>query len=210
MTALFTLITPLPGEDGYVFGVVATDEGARYVFDDGSDSDGLGLDSDRIKRLADWSGDVPDTPEAWTAVATQGIGHTIQHDPITLDSEDEALALANSVIARTPTGAPNPDRAPGVVQDDSAVPMTRADLLAFQADAYYTWSKKYPAVADGEEHDPEAELELRQLMTPPTDPEKPHPWLPLATTEVECGFCEQLEEADIHSAGADTITRGAN
>ena len=211
MTVLFTLLTPIPGEAGYVFAIVADDRSARYVFNGGSDSDELGLDSKRIKRLAENADQKPRTAAEWTAVAAQQVGNPVIADSLEFEDIEDAVEAAVKIIARTASSQPNPNRAPGQRPDGEPEPApTRADRMDFERAAMDEWMRLYPEAADDDVHDPEAELALRHLMTPPTDPEKPHKWLPISTAETDCGFCELPEDDALHTARADTITRGAN
>lgn len=207
MTALMTLLTPIPGEEGYVFAIVADDDSARYVFADGADSDDLGLDSDRITRLADWADSKPNSAEEWTAVAAQSLGNPVAAEPREFDSVEQAVEKALELITAYPTPQANPSRAPGQYPEGAPEPpMSRDDRMAFERDALDEWAQQYPEAAAGDVHDPEADLALAHLMTPPVDPTKPHRWLPIATTEEDCGFCEKSADNVIHTATADTIT----
>lgn len=215
MTAMYVVYTPMPGLGGYAFAVAADDTTARYVFDDGSDSDGTGLDSDRIKRLAEWSTVKPKDALDWIGIASNSLGYPMAGDPVEAKSLKDAVAAATEAVKAAGTFAPNPTRAPG--EEPASAPSsspggfaTREERMQFERDALDEWALEYPEAASGDVNDPEADLALVHLMTPPVDPTKPHKWLPMATAEVNCGFCDLPADDAIHTAGADTITRGAN
>lgn len=200
MTAVYAVLTPVPDEVGYVFAIAADDTSARYVFEDGADSDDLGLDSARISRLRDWATTPPTDAAGWFALAAQSTGNSVFGPLVQADTLDDAVAQATEALKAVP--------APTTASPSQI--LSRDDMLAFQRDAMDEWARQYPEAAAGDVDDPEADLALVHLMTPPVDPAKPHSWLPIATTEATCGFCDQPADAAIHTAGADTITRGHN
>lgn len=201
MTAKYVVFGPIEGEVGDVWAIAADDTSARYVFQDGSDSGLGGLDSARIADFADRFG-TPTNADGWLELAALNTGYTMSVSSGTAETLDAAVAAAVGELATAAVPAAGPD--------DFAVPTTRAELLVFQQRGMATWAEQYPEAAAGDVDDPEADLALVHLMTLPVNPEKSHKWLPIATTETDCGFCEQPEDAAIHTAGADTITRGSN
>lgn len=204
VTAQFVVVRPADGAVGDGFGVAADDTGARYVFRDGSDSGQGGLDNERISSLAKRFG-VPTKATDWLNLALANTGYNEGVASGQAETLDAAAAQALDALKKLPEPP-----SPAVVDAGFHAPQTREELMAFQRNATDVWSQQYPEAAAGDVDDPEADLALVQLMTPPVDPEQPHKWLPIATTELDCGFCDQPANAAIHTAGADTITRGSN
>lgn len=190
--------------DGQTFAIVADDDGADYVYTDGQEIPGL--DADRVARVGAAGATPPANAEQWLAAAAYNIGYFIVSPPQPANSLDEARTTATQALQSLPEREPTPAEEPTeAASDDGAtpdwhIPTTREELAAYQANAAYVWSQQYPEVASGEVSDPEADLALMHLMTPPVDPTKPHRWLPIATTETDCGFCEQPQEAAIHTS----------
>lgn len=210
MPALYAIIQPAMQVDGPTFGVIADENGADYVFRDGEELGGL--NAERVKRVAGARDTPPQDESQWLAAAIYNIGYFVVGERQQAPTLDDARTAVTALIAQSGTRELTPaETAPAAVApdapdvpDDSTtpewqVPKTRAELARYQADAAYVWSMRYPEAASGEVNDPEAELALRHLMTPPVDPTKPHAWLPIATTETECGFCEQPQDAAIHT-----------
>lgn len=185
MRAVWALLYPMPFEapNGKAIAVVAYAEGATYL---GSRGETIsGLDRARTQRVADLLGLAPDTPEGWLEVAGCNLGQggwgALQHAP----TVGQACARALSAVQEW--------RAPAFPD--------RAALLAHQARVLDEWSGRYPEVADGEVHDPEAELDLAHEMAGWVDARQQHDWLPIAVGEKECEFCGGLQDAGLHTGG---------
>lgn len=204
MSAVYALFKPFPGETGAVFAVVADDTGARYVFSGGDDTNEAGLNSDRIGVVRSFIDASPSNALEWFGVAAYALGNVVPGPLTAVDTLDEAVARATEAIEQEPTYVSVQVPPPPSFH----VPQTQAERLAFQRQALDEWAQQYPEAAAGDVDDPEADLALAHLMTPPVDPERPHTWLPIATTETDCGFCDLPEDAPIHVEAKDTITRG--
>lgn len=202
MAALYAIVRPGMQVDGQTFAIVADDDGADYVYTAGQEIPGL--DADRVVRVGAARSTPPTNAEQWLAAAAYNIGYFIVSPPQPADSIDAARTTAAQALQSLPDREPTPaEEATAPNQDDGStpdwhIPTTREELAQYQANAAYVWSQQYPDVAAGDASDPEADLALRHLMTPPVDPTKPHDWLPIATTETDCGFCEQPQDAAIH------------
>jgi len=202
MTAYYVIATPALGAQGDVFGVVADDSTAHYVFSDGS-SGLMGLDDARVAMAVHELGETPTQAFDWLALALTNIGYFNTTAPTEAPTIEAATTAVQQQIAVAPpqdegtANAPNP-------------PQTRDELMAWQREMMDQWAQEFPEAASGEVSDPEADLALRQYLTPPTDPTKTHAWLPLSIHDVNCGFCDKPANDAIHNADADTITSGSN
>lgn len=203
MPALYSLITPYPGlVGGVAFAVVADDTQAHYVFPPGIDESG-DLDDARIADVIQALSLPTASAADWLNAATYNLGYYSVNGPVEAPDIDAATKSATAEVAEWQEPA-TLDEETG--NDPWAPPVTREDRVAFQRQMSDEWAQLYPAAADGGVDDPEADLALTQMMTPPVDPTKPHKWLPIATTETDCGFCDQPADANIHNSDADTIT----
>lgn len=195
MAAVYAILTPsefLPHAAS--FAVVADDTQAHYVFPPGIDAGQLGLDDERIANVSETIGVKPVDALHWLQLAAYNVGYYTLSNAIDAPDIEAATTAAQQRLSTTP---------------DGTAPQTRQELLSFQQNAMYAWAQLYPEAASGDVDDPEADLGLVQLLTPPVNPAEPHDWLPIATTETDCGFCEQPENAAIHRPSADTITSGS-
>lgn len=203
MTALYTVGTYVPGINGRPFAVAADDQAAHYVFPEGTD--GGDLNDDRIVQAARSLNITPANADDWLEVACANMVFVGFSQPQSAPDIASAQTAAQLALAQV---VPETDDQAQAPEAGWAVPQTRDEVAAFQRAAADEWAQMYPAAAADDDDDPEAELALMQLMTPPVDPTKPHKWLPIATTETDCGFCDQPQDAAIHKQNADTITRG--
>lgn len=204
-TAYYIVATPTFGVTGQTFGIIADGMTAHYVFPDGS-GDWEGLDDSRIAMATQELGETPSEPLDWLALATYNLNFIKTSTPVMTPSIEAArTAVLQAIELALPPDAETTSPPAG-----TNAPQTRDELLAWQREMMDQWAEAYPEAAAGDVDDPEADLALRHYMTPPVDPDKPHQWLPIATTETDCGFCEKPAEDAIHNTEADTITRGSN
>lgn len=208
MTALYTIITPSDGVQGGAFAAIADDSGAHYLFPDGS-SGVAGLDDDRIITVASYADTTPTDALTWLNLACTNLLYVDMTDPAEAADLEAATRAAGEALAAlpAPVTAAAPEPSP-VEPDPWTPPATRDELMAWQRQMMDDWAEQYPEAAAGDVDDPEADLALAQLLTPPVNPELPHKWLPLALDETECGFCDKPAEDPIHTTSADTITSG--
>jgi hypothetical protein len=180
--ACYVILTSVEGVDGGPVAVLADDRSTEYI-----DADGRAwLSHERTLQVAARLQRSPTTAREWLSTALVNIGMYWQFGAVqTASSLDEARNAALVEMANI---------LPPVEQP----PESRAQRVARQAAAMYEWSRLYPEAAAGEVNDPEADLALHQMMLPPIDPEKPHPWTPIAVDETVCGFCDQLPDHPLH------------
>lgn len=206
MTALYAIATPYPFvDDQLAIGIVADDTQAHYVLPANAVTDS-GLDDSRIHDVAVSVGTRPTNAQEWFEVASYNIGYFQVDDPTEVESIDQATRAAEAQLAQY-NSTVDLDQATG---NDPWSPTftTREDRVAFQQKALDQWAQQYPEAADGAD-DPDANLALKQLTTPPIQPASPHDWLPLTLGDTDCAFCGQPQAAAIHSASADTVARGS-
>ncbi len=180
---------------GPAFGVAADGAGARYVTGSGGRSPWEGVDDERIALSAGMIDVRPTTPLEWLNAATSNLGFVFTEGPF--PAADLASAV-EELLTLLPDASPvnesffAPRRAP------AAAFATRAELLAFQRAAADAWASRYPAAACGDEDDPQADLELVHMMTPPFDPDAPHGWLPKVVDGTGCRYCSYPADHDLH------------
>lgn len=161
MTTLFTYVRS-DETDAPLYGIVATDTGAEYVFPKGVEP-WLNLD-DRLDFILGRDEDEPDDAQGWLDLASRNLGSQAVLDAPYDDASSPAQAK------RMMSG----------YLDKAAAVSTSSPLMQDAAVAFEQVAADYPGFGDSDEsliENPEALDNMVLMALGPIDPEGPNGWI---------------------------------